>query len=195
MVPMLSCYSYWVERKVLLFRRDDVSISYQEDFTRRNWKACDTLGDGNGKQWKLYNWLNIVNTFKKFLNCYLKNAKTFRSTQYILSHHDAVSLTRGQVCPLPYILVFVKHAYLYYTYTLTIFKFFMYSLYMAPVSPGFVQQIMPYLSLSYKRSLVTWTSVNLTAINFKPFIVGPVLWCEHLHFHDFLWLLLAAYIM
>jgi hypothetical protein len=33
------------------------------------------LGDGNSKQWKLYNWLNIVNIFKKRWTIHLKNAK------------------------------------------------------------------------------------------------------------------------
>jgi hypothetical protein len=42
------------------------------------------LGDGSSKQWKLYNWLNIVYIFKKiWLTFHLKNAKTFRSTQYM----------------------------------------------------------------------------------------------------------------
>jgi hypothetical protein len=33
------------------------------------------LGDGNSKQWKLYNWLNIVNIFKKWLNFIWKTQK------------------------------------------------------------------------------------------------------------------------
>jgi hypothetical protein len=44
-------------------------------------------------------------------------------------------------------------------------------MYKASVSPGSVQQIMPYFgSLCYNGSLDTWTVVCLTAAKFKPLI-------------------------
>jgi hypothetical protein len=45
--------SCWAERKVFAFskRWRKQTKKFLED---RNWKACDTLGDGNNKQWKLY---------------------------------------------------------------------------------------------------------------------------------------------
>jgi hypothetical protein len=47
----------------------------------------------------------------------------------------------------------------------------MYNLYKASVSPGSVQQIMPYLgSFRYSGILVTWTVVYLTAAKFKPLV-------------------------
>jgi hypothetical protein len=54
---------YWVERKVFAFSKRWRKLT-KKFLQGRNWKACDTLGDGNSKQWKLYNWLNIVNIFK-----------------------------------------------------------------------------------------------------------------------------------
>jgi hypothetical protein len=55
---------YWVELNVLAFSKRWRKQT-KKFLQGRNWKACDTLGDGNSKQWKLYNWLNIVNIFKK----------------------------------------------------------------------------------------------------------------------------------
>jgi hypothetical protein len=45
-------------------------------------------------------------------------------------------------------------------------------MYKASVSPGFVKQIMPYLTQPMLwRQLVTWTVVGLTAAKFKPLIL------------------------
>jgi hypothetical protein len=58
----------------------------------RNWKACDTLGDSNSKQWKLYNWLNIVNIFKKMIDFSFEKRKNFPFNPIIscilLNTHD-----------------------------------------------------------------------------------------------------------
>jgi hypothetical protein len=66
---MLKCFVriYWVERKVFAFSKRWRKQT-KKFLQGRNWKARDTLGDGNSKQWKLYNWLNIVNTFKKMID-------------------------------------------------------------------------------------------------------------------------------
>jgi hypothetical protein len=51
--------------------------------------------------------------------------------------------------------------------------------------------------LCYNGSLATWTVVALTTANFKPLIfyiwLRPVLHREHVHSHDFVWLLLVAW--
>jgi hypothetical protein len=50
--------------------------------------------------------------------------------------------------------------------------------------------------LCYNCSVVNWTVVSLTAAKFKPLIfyvwLRLVLCCEHVHSHDFVWLLLVA---
>jgi hypothetical protein len=51
----------------------------------------------------------------------------------------------------------------------------------------------------YNSSLVTWTVVCLTTAKFKSLIfcveVRLVKCCEHLHYHDYVWLLLVACII
>jgi hypothetical protein len=48
---------------------------------------------------------------------------------------------------------------------------YIYNIYKASVSPGSVQQIMPYFwYFPYNGSLVTWTVICLTTAKFKPFI-------------------------
>jgi hypothetical protein len=50
--------------------------------------------------------------------------------------------------------------------------------------------------LCYNGSLVTWTAVSLTTAKFKPLILSfsgsPCPTREHVHSHDFIWLLLVA---
>jgi hypothetical protein len=67
---------YWVERKVFAFSKR-WRLQTKTFLQGRNWKACDTLGDGNSKQWKLYNWLNIVNVFKKMIDFSFEKRKNF----------------------------------------------------------------------------------------------------------------------
>jgi hypothetical protein len=55
---------YWVEQKVFVFSKRWLKQT-KKFLQGRNWKACDMSGDGNSKQCKLHNWLNIVNIFKK----------------------------------------------------------------------------------------------------------------------------------
>jgi hypothetical protein len=71
------------------------------------------------------------------------------SDHYSMSRHVASCLTRGRVCHLSHVLVFVKSVHTYILHSIcTHIEFIqltMYNIYMASVSPGNVQQIMPYL--------------------------------------------------
>jgi hypothetical protein len=72
--------------------------------------------------------------------------------------------------------------------------------YKSSISLGFAKEIMPFLLLlCYNGSLVTWTVVSLTTAKFKPLIFSVwlrlVLYREHVHSHDFVWLLLVACII
>jgi hypothetical protein len=75
---------YWVERKVFAFskRWRKQTKKFLQGW---NWKACDTLGDGNSKQWKLYNSLNIVNIFKKMIDFSFKKRKHFPSSPVFMT--------------------------------------------------------------------------------------------------------------
>jgi hypothetical protein len=63
--------------------------------------------------------------------------------------------------------------------------------------PGHAKQVMPPTHLKLYRQFSYLQSLSLTVAKFKPLVLcvlGPqlVLCCEHLHFHDFVRLLLPA---
>jgi hypothetical protein len=72
---------------------------------------------------------------------------------YCMRRHVASSLTRGLVCHLSSVLGFVKCIHIYMLRSISIpipyVQLTMYNIYMAFVSPGSVQQIMPYLTVHY----------------------------------------------
>jgi hypothetical protein len=106
------------------------------------------------------------------------------------------SLTRRWVCLLWICLALssVRIAYSIACY----WKFFLLHLIQAPCLSRLCKaDIMPILRiLGYNGSLVTWTVEGLTTAKFKPLIFNVclrvALYCEHVHSHDFVWLLLVA---
>jgi hypothetical protein len=47
------------------------------------------LGDGNSKQWKLYNWLNIVNIFKKKIDFSFEKRKNIPFNPITTAYNSA----------------------------------------------------------------------------------------------------------
>jgi hypothetical protein len=68
---------YSVEREVFAFLKRWRKQTKRFFLHDRNWKARDKLRDGNSKQWKLYNWLNIINIFKKITDFSFEKRKNF----------------------------------------------------------------------------------------------------------------------
>jgi hypothetical protein len=69
------------------------------------------------------------------------------SDRYRVSRHVASSLTRERVCQLLFVVIFVKSVHIYISHSTKIHTQYIKStinnIYMASVSPGHVQQIMP----------------------------------------------------
>jgi hypothetical protein len=87
---------------------------------------------------------------------------------------------------------FVKYTFCIYCMLLK-FSFFC-ARHKSSVSTGFTEQIMPILRiLSYNGSLVIWTVVDLTTATYIFYVwLSLVLYHEHVHSHNFVWLLLLA---
>jgi hypothetical protein len=100
----LSQLIYWVERKVFAFSKRWHKQT-KKFLQGQNWKACDTLGDGNSKQWKLYNWLNIANIFKKKIDFSFEKRKNFPFNpihEVYTSSKLAVSMQNLYIAPSVY---------------------------------------------------------------------------------------------
>jgi hypothetical protein len=79
--------------------------------------------------------------------------------------------------------------------------FTIYTAYKGPLSVQNLQSSWYLILHSLYYNLVTWTVISLTAAKLKPVIFSAFYGfhflpcCEYLHFHDFEWLLLAAFII
>jgi hypothetical protein len=74
------------------------------------------------------------------------------------------------------------------------YNLFFCTIHKSSVSPGFAKQIMPILFiLCYKGSLVAWMYVCLTSLSYFLCLAAPrPVYCERVHSHDFVCLLLVA---